>query len=136
MIESQAIAWFAQGCKHGSMLWQRLQREMPATLAEMIRIADSYALGDPSQPWLNSAEQSKKYPATMVPDHLGGMIARIMGIRGGMTSRITGMVQTKWQQLSMINRVVVTARDLRMMAIMGPEQGQHEAGVRSEQSHQ
>ena len=21
VIESQAIAWFAQGCKHGSMLW-------------------------------------------------------------------------------------------------------------------
>ena len=43
------------------MLWQRLQREMLATLAETIRITDSYALGDPLQPMLNSNEPSKKY---------------------------------------------------------------------------
>ena len=24
VIESQAIAWFAQGCRHGSVLWKRL----------------------------------------------------------------------------------------------------------------
>jgi hypothetical protein len=24
VVESQAITWFAQGCRHGSMLWQRL----------------------------------------------------------------------------------------------------------------
>ena len=45
------------------MLWQRLQREMPATLAETIRIADSYALGDPTQPLLTPVEPSKRYPA-------------------------------------------------------------------------
>ena len=44
-IESQAITWFAQGCRHGTMLWQR---EMPTTLAETIKIADMYALGDPT----------------------------------------------------------------------------------------
>jgi hypothetical protein len=44
------------------MLWQRLQREMPATLAETIKIADMYALGDPTQPLLMSAESSKRYP--------------------------------------------------------------------------
>ena len=48
--ESVAIGWFADGCRHGSVLWQRLQREMPATMAEMINIADQYALGDPTQP--------------------------------------------------------------------------------------
>ena len=62
VIESQAIAWFAQGCRHGSMMWQKLQREMPSTLREMTRIADSYALGDPTQPLFNSVEPSKKYP--------------------------------------------------------------------------
>ena len=56
VIESQAIAWFAQGCRHGSVLWKRLQRDMPASLAETIRIADSYALGDPTQPLLMSAD--------------------------------------------------------------------------------
>ena len=60
--ESQAIAWCAQGCKHSSMPWQKLQREMPSTLGEIIRIADSYALGDPTQPLYNSAEPSKRYP--------------------------------------------------------------------------
>ncbi|KAM0923579.1 hypothetical protein ACQ4PT_005449 [Festuca glaucescens] len=50
VIEAQAIAWFCNGCRRGSPLWQRLQRNMPATLAEMIRVADSYALGDPMQP--------------------------------------------------------------------------------------
>ena len=44
------------------MLWQKLQREMPSTLGEMIRIADSYALGDPTQPLYNSSEPNKKYP--------------------------------------------------------------------------
>ena len=44
------------------MLWQRLQREMPATLAETIRVADNYALGVPTQHLLNSVEPSKKYP--------------------------------------------------------------------------
>ena len=52
----------AQGCKHGSMLWQRLQREMPLSLAKTIRVVDSYALGDPSQPLVISAEPSKRYP--------------------------------------------------------------------------
>ena len=42
-------------------LWQRLQREMSATLAETIQIADSYALGDPMQPLLNSEEPSRRY---------------------------------------------------------------------------
>ena len=59
VIESQAIAWFAQGCRHGSMLWQRLQREMPATLAETIKIADSYALGDPTQPLLVPVDRDR-----------------------------------------------------------------------------
>ncbi|KAM0839317.1 hypothetical protein ACQ4PT_060393 [Festuca glaucescens] len=49
VIEAQAISWFANGCRRGSMLWQRLQRDMPVTLADMIWIADSYALGDPTQ---------------------------------------------------------------------------------------
>src|SRR5215216_3096012 len=56
VIESQAIAWFAQGCRYASVLWQRLQRDMPTTLAETIRIADSYALGDPTQSELMSAD--------------------------------------------------------------------------------
>ena len=34
---------------------------MPSTLGEMIRVADSYALGDPSQPLYHSAEPSRKY---------------------------------------------------------------------------
>src|SRR4051812_15022247 len=52
VIESQAIPLFAQGCRYGSVLWQRPQRDMPTTLGETIRIADSYALGDPTQPEL------------------------------------------------------------------------------------
>jgi hypothetical protein len=57
VVELQAIMWFAQGCRHGTMLWQKLQREMSATLAKTIRIADSYALGDPTQPTLSSSGQ-------------------------------------------------------------------------------
>ena len=60
--DSQAISWFANGCRHGSMLWQRLRRDMPVTLAETIRIADSYALGDPTQPSPSEAlTQSEAY---------------------------------------------------------------------------
>jgi hypothetical protein len=55
----QAIMRFAQGCRHGTMLWQKLQRDMPATLAKTIKIADSYALGDPMQPTLDSQGQGQ-----------------------------------------------------------------------------
>ena len=65
--ESQAISWFAQGCRHGTMLWQRLQREMQPSLAETIRIADMYALGDPSQPTLDSVEPSRKQQGNQGP---------------------------------------------------------------------
>src|SRR5215216_1175635 len=51
----------SQGCRYASMLWQRLQRDMPTTLAETIRIADSYALGDPTQPRLMSNESNEEY---------------------------------------------------------------------------
>ena len=39
--------------------WQHVVAE--ATEGETIRIADSYALGDPTQPLLNSVEPSKRY---------------------------------------------------------------------------
>jgi hypothetical protein len=58
-VEQQAIMWFAQEWRHGTMLWQKLQRDMPATLAETINIADSYALGDPLQPILASQGQGQ-----------------------------------------------------------------------------
>jgi hypothetical protein len=58
-VEQQAIMWFAQGCRHGTMLWQKLQRDMPAMLAETIKIADSCALGDPLQPTLASQGQGQ-----------------------------------------------------------------------------
>ena len=62
VIEAQAISWFAQGCRHGSMLWQRLQREMPTTLVETIKIADMYALGDPLQPTIQTPEAIANRP--------------------------------------------------------------------------
>jgi hypothetical protein len=43
------------------MLWQKLQREMPAILAKTIKIADSYALGDPMQPTLDSQGQGQTH---------------------------------------------------------------------------
>jgi hypothetical protein len=55
VVETHAIIVFAQGRRHGTMLWQRLQKDMPATLAETIKITDSYALGDPMQPTLASS---------------------------------------------------------------------------------
>ena len=61
-MEEQAITWFAQGCRHGTPLWQRLQRDMPKTLAETIRIADAYALGDPTQPALDSVGATQRQP--------------------------------------------------------------------------
>ncbi|KAK1670916.1 hypothetical protein QYE76_059075 [Lolium multiflorum] len=62
VIEAQAIAWFSQGCRRGSPLWQKLQRSMPATLAEMIRVADSYALGDPLQPAVQAEPEQSNPP--------------------------------------------------------------------------
>jgi hypothetical protein len=61
VVEQQAIMWFAHGCLHGTMLWQKLQMEMPATLAKTIKIADSYALGNPMQPTLDSQGQGQTH---------------------------------------------------------------------------
>ena len=61
-MEEQAISWFAQGCRHGTPLWQKLQRDMPKTLAETIQIADTYALGDPTQPALDAVGTSRRQP--------------------------------------------------------------------------
>jgi hypothetical protein len=41
------------------MLWQKLQRDMPASLAETTKIADIYALGDPLLPTLASQGQGQ-----------------------------------------------------------------------------
>jgi hypothetical protein len=47
VVEQQAIMWFAQGCQNGTMLWQKLQREMPATMAETIKICGYLCIGRP-----------------------------------------------------------------------------------------
>jgi hypothetical protein len=62
VIEAQAIVWFCNGCRRGSPLWQKLQRNMPTTLAEMIRVADSYALGDPMQPVIEVDPAQRNQP--------------------------------------------------------------------------
>jgi hypothetical protein len=79
------------------MLWQKLQRDMPAMLAETIKIADSYALGDPLQPTLASQGQGQNQRTTTMPGDPGSSIALITGTRGEMTGRITGMVRPKWR---------------------------------------
>ena len=62
VMEEQAISRFPHSCRHGTPLWQRLQRDMPKTLAETIRIADAYALGDPMQPALDSVRATRRQP--------------------------------------------------------------------------
>ena len=94
VIESQAIAWFAQGCRYGSELWMKLQRKMPITLAEMIRIADSYALGDPTQPRTASNESNEEYYQRDGAGHPGGTITEE---KEEMIDRIIATVRKKLQ---------------------------------------
>jgi hypothetical protein len=68
------------------MLWQKLQREMPATLAETIKIADSYALGHPMQPTLDSQGQGQTQRNNKTPGDWGSSIVLITGTRGEMTA--------------------------------------------------
>ena len=53
------------------MLCQRLQREMPATLAETIKIEDSYALGDSTQPLLAPVDRDRSGRRSDRPDYRG-----------------------------------------------------------------
>src|SRR3954454_8218103 len=48
--ENRAIGWFTEGCKNGSMLWQKFRRNPPSSLAEAFEIATAYAQADPTQP--------------------------------------------------------------------------------------
>jgi hypothetical protein len=95
VVEQQAIMWFAHGCRHGTMLWQKLQREMPATLAETIKIADSYALGIPCSPPLIHKDRGRPSGTITTLGDRGSSIALIAGIRGEMNGRIIGMAQRK-----------------------------------------
>jgi hypothetical protein len=51
--------WFAQGCWYGTILWQKLQRDILAMLTKTMKIANSYALGDPLQPTLALQSQGQ-----------------------------------------------------------------------------
>ena len=101
------------------MLWQKLQREMPSSLGEMILIADSYALGDPTQPCITRLSRVRGTLETMLPGQQGGMITRTMGTREGRTSRITGMVRIKSHLWMLSSKAPGTARSLSMMALPG-----------------
>ena len=54
--EDQAIAWFCGGCRHGTMLWQKLNRNIPTSLSALMKTAGEYALGDLTQPPLNPSQ--------------------------------------------------------------------------------
>jgi hypothetical protein len=44
--EVQAIQHFTEGCRDGTMLKHKLMRTEPATMAELMAIADKYATAD------------------------------------------------------------------------------------------
>ena len=46
------------------MLWQKLQRKMPTTLAETMLIADTYTLGDPMQPLVDVGDSNRRNAGT------------------------------------------------------------------------
>jgi hypothetical protein len=79
------------------MLWQKLQRDMPATLAETIKIADSYALGDPLQPTLASQGQGQSQRNNNNTGDLGSSITLTTGTREEMIGQIIGTVRPRWQ---------------------------------------
>jgi hypothetical protein len=70
---------------------------MPATLAEKIKIAYSYALGDPMQPTLASSGQGKVSGTTVVPVHRGSSIALITRTTEEMTGQIISTVRPRWR---------------------------------------
>ena len=55
----------------------------------------------------------------MVPGHPCGMIARILGTRGEMTDRITGMGRTKLLRLIRISQMLAIASVRRTMVLLG-----------------
>jgi hypothetical protein len=44
--EVQAIQYFFEGCKDGTMLKHKLMHAEPSTMAELMAIADNYAMAD------------------------------------------------------------------------------------------
>ena len=45
-MELQAVQYFVQGCRDGTLLRHRLLRKSPKTMAELMAIADEYATAD------------------------------------------------------------------------------------------
>ena len=46
ILELQAVQYFVQGCRDGTLLRHRLLRRSPKTMAELMAIADEYATAD------------------------------------------------------------------------------------------
>ena len=46
ILESQAIQYFAQGCRDRTLLRHKLVRKNPKTMAELMAIANEYAIAD------------------------------------------------------------------------------------------
>ena len=46
ILELQAVQYFIQGCRDGTLLRHRLLRKSPKTMAELMAIADEYATTD------------------------------------------------------------------------------------------
>ena len=71
--EIQAISFFMAGCRPNTMLWHKLRRSDPKTMAALMAIADKYALAEeagqvPAElslaaPRRDRAEPAKKQPA-------------------------------------------------------------------------
>src|SRR5215217_4746305 len=44
--EIQAVGFFMAGCRQNTMLWHKLRRSEPKTMAALMAIADKYALAE------------------------------------------------------------------------------------------
>jgi hypothetical protein len=66
--ESHAIGWFCNGCRYGSMLWQKYRRVKVTTLADVIEIATTYAKADPTVSLLEQGRSNLPAGGLMATD--------------------------------------------------------------------
>jgi hypothetical protein len=95
VCEEQAIGYFTDGCREGSLMKHKLNRAEPKTMAEFMAIADKYASAD-SAARVQFAESRPAAGQSQPASGQGGHHNRDHHGRGKMSAMTTSMARSKW----------------------------------------
>jgi predicted ATPase len=110
--EEQAIGYFTDGCREGTLMKHKLHRAEPRTMAEFMAIADKYASADS----VARVQYPESIPATVNPSRHPARadITTVIAMARGRTSdTTTSMALSKWSLSKEARGLQAEARSAR-----------------------